>query len=101
MRLQAALSALEAMQELWGPERTLPSAHELLQRETTQLVLGKLTEARAEAKALRHELAQLREAHAAARDVVAKQLQPLLLALAAEPGGAARHAALAKLLGEP
>ena len=87
VQLQAAMRALEAMQELWGPECTLPSAHELLQRETQGLVLGKLSELRGETRSLRDELQQLRAAHEQSRELVFQKLPAALQAAqCGEPG---------------
>jgi hypothetical protein len=95
VQLQAALRALEAMQEMWGPNTTLPSAHELLEKETRALVLSRLAALQQEAQQLRTGVETLRHAHADARHAVFEALPAALHGMCESAEGQAELARLA------
>ena len=76
LQLQAALSALGAMEEMWGPEQSVETpAAELLRRESNSLVVARCADLGAEAAALREGLAELKHAHTSARSLCFKRLR--------------------------
>ena len=76
LQLQAALSALGAMEEMWGPEQSVETpAAELLRRASNSLVVARCADLGAEAAALRDGLAELKHAHTSARSLCFKRLR--------------------------
>ena len=98
LQLQAALSALGAMEEMWGPEQSVETpAAELLRRESNSLVVARCADLGAEAAALRDGLAELKHAHTSARSLCFKRLRSvraLVEKAAAAGGGRARPVAV-------
>ena len=98
MQLEATLSALETMLEMWGPERTLPSAHELLEKGTRSTVLQRLGALQGEATQMRRAIERLRLEHSHARRAVLKEMPDALRAMCESRPSIARE--LARLVKE-